>query len=554
MKASDLLVRCLEVEGVQYVFGLPGEENEDVLFSLDSSPIQFIPCRHEQGAAFMADVWGRLTGKAGVCLSTLGPGATNLITGIADAHLDKAPLVAITGQGDLDRLHKESHQALDIVDMLRPVVKWNTSIATPTVIPEVVRKAFKLAEMEKPGATHIELPEDIAKLPVDARPLEPRWVRRPAPDYKAVDQALKIIRSAAFPLILAGNGAIRKLASKHLRDFVEYTGIPVVSTFMGKGAVSARDDRYLFAAGMTARDFVLDAFACADVVIAVGYDVAEYDPEQWNPGRRIRIVHIDFEPAEIYTHYQPEVEVVCDISATLWTLNQQLRSSESLFENWTLPVRRRMEQDLDSYRLREGQPFTVPGTLHLLRRVMADTDTLISDVGSHKVWIARNFPAYEPNTVIISNGLASMGVSLPGGVAARLAMPDRRVVCAMGDGGFLMNAAEIETATRCGVSFPIIVFNDNDYGLIRWKQHTHHGRNVGTVLTNPDYVQFAESFGIRGYSPASLRELEDVLRRVVAEQEMCIVEVKVDPSVDLELTKKLEAAVQPEPETHEVNP
>jgi acetolactate synthase-1/2/3 large subunit len=208
-----------------------------------------------------------------------------------------------------------------------------------------------------------------------------------------------------------------------------------------------------------------------------------------------------------------------------------------------------MEQDLDSYRLREGQPFTVPGTLHLLRRVMADTDTLISDVGSHKVWIARNFPAYEPNTVIISNGLASMGLSLPGGLAARLAMPDRRVVCAMGDGGFLMNAAEIETATRCGVSFPIIVFNDNDYGLIRWKQHTHHGRSVGTVLTNPDYVKFAESFGIRGYSPTSLRELENVLRRVVAEQEMCIVEVKVDPSVDLELTRKLEAAVHPEPET-----
>lgn len=541
MKASDLLVECLEAEGVRYVFGLPGEENEDLLFSIHNSKVSFVACRHEQGAAFMADVWGRLSGQAGVCLATLGPGATNLVTGIADAHLDKAPLVAITGQGDRQRLHKESHQAIDVVNLLRPVVKWNTSITVPDVIPEVVRKAFKLAELEKPGATHLELPEDIAKLESNGAPIQPRRVRRPAPDYKALSDALEILKSSQRPLIVAGNGAIRKLASKHLRDFVETTNIPVVTTFMGKGAISTQDEHSLFSVGITARDFVIDAFQQADVIMTVGYDVAEYDPEAWNTDGSQRIIHVDFEPAEVYTHYQPEVEVVCDISATLWELNQRLRQHSLRFENWAIPIRQRIRKDLNSYELKDGDPFTVPGTLHLLRRVMGLSDMLISDVGSHKVWISRNFPAYEPNTVIISNGLASMGLSLPGGVAAKLAYPDRRVVCAMGDGGFLMNAAEIETATRCGVHFPIIVFNDNNYGLIHWKQTNHRNASVSTRLTNPDYEKFADSFGIRGYSPKSLFELESVLRRVVTQQEMCIVEVPVDATVDMELTRKLEA-------------
>lgn len=541
MKASDLLVRCLEAESVRYIFGLPGEENEDLLFSLADSKIRFIPCRHEQGAAFMADVWGRLTGTAGVCLSTLGPGATNLITGVADAQLDKAPLVAITGQGSLERLHKESHQAVDVVAMLRPVTKWNTSIATPEVIAEVVRKAFKLAEREKPGATHLELPEDVAKLACEATPIPPRRLRRPAPDYKALQAAFELLQHAKRPLVLAGNGAIRKLASKHLRQFIEASGIPVVTTFMGKGAVSSRDPRSLFAVGMVARDFVQDAFDEADVVMTVGYDVAEYNPAQWNPRGRLKVIHLDFEPAEVYEHYQPEVEVVCDISAALWELNLRVQKTPLHFENWAQPVRERIAADLASYALKEGEPFTVPGTLHLLREVMGDSDLLLSDVGAHKVWIARNFPAYEPNTVLISNGLASMGLSLPGGVAAKLALPDRRVVCAMGDGGFLMNAAEIETATRVGVSFPIVVFNDSSYGLIRWKQRNRHAFEVGTALTNPDYVKLADAFGIRGYSPRTLAELEGVLREVVPAQQMCIVEVKVDASPDISLSKKLDA-------------
>jgi acetolactate synthase-1/2/3 large subunit len=539
MKASDLLVRCLEAEGVRCIFGLPGEENEDLLFSLADSKIRFVSCRHEQGAAFMADIWGRLTGTAGVCLSTLGPGATNLITGVADAQLDKSPLVAITGQASLERTHKESHQAIDVVAMLRPVVKWNTSISTPEVIPEVVRKAFKLAEREKPGATHLELPEDVAKLEVEAEPIQPRRLRRPGPDYKALEAAIGLLKSARRPLILAGNGAIRKLASRHLRELVEATGIPVVTTFMGKGAVSCSDPRSLYAVGMLARDYVQDAFDRADVVMTVGYDIAEYDPKLWNPRKAIAVIHLDFEPAEVYAHYQPEVELVCDISAALWELNRRTRELGLRFENWAQSVREKVGVDIASYELREGQPFTVPGTLNLLRSVMSEDDVLISDVGSHKVWIARNFCALRPNTVVISNGLASMGLSLPGGVAAKLAHPEQRVVCAMGDGGFLMNAAEIETATRLGLSFPILVFNDSGYGLIRWKQRSHRGAEVGTALTNPDYVKLAESFGIRGYSPRTLAELAGVLREVIPAQRMCIVEIKVDPAPDLELTRKL---------------
>ena len=540
MKASDLVVRCLEAEGVKYVFGLPGEEIEDLLFSLEKSSIQFIPTRHEQGAAFMADVYGRLTGKAGVCLSTLGPGATNLITGIADAQLDKSPVVAITGQGSSQRLHKESHQYLDIVNMFRPIVKWNTSITNPKIIPEVVRKAFKLAEMEKPGATHFELPEDIAKLEVEAEPIAPIRLRRPAPDYKALQRAIDLLKEASYPLVIAGNGAIRKLASKHLREFVRKTHIPVVSTFMGKGAVSDKDPHSLFAMGLKAKDYIICGVQRADLIITIGYDIAEYDPEIWNEGRDKRIIHIDFLPAEVYDHYQTEVEIVCDISATLWELNKRADEEGISFDDtWYLPLREAILDDIKSYEIQDDR-LTVPGTLNILRRIMHDTDILISDVGSHKVWIARNFPAYEPNSCIISNGLASMGIALPGGIAARLAHPDKRVVAAMGDGGFLMNSQEIETAKRLGLAFTMIVFNDNNYGLISWKQAAHTGRVFGTNIGNPDLKKYGESFGINAYTARNKAGLEKALNEAINSEGLSLVEVAIDPSEDMRLTRKLE--------------
>jgi len=540
MTVAELTVKALELEGVEFVFGVPGEETQDLLFALEKSKIQFVPTRHEQGAAFMANVYGRSTGKAGVCLATLGPGATNLVTGVADAFLDKAPLVAITAQAGSDRVHKESHQVLDILDMFKPITKWNSSIQNPHTAAEVIRKGFKLAQTEKPGPTHIELPEDIAARSVDIPLLQPTSPRRSAPDHKAVQAALELLGSAQAPIILAGNGAIRKRANKQLRHFVELTDIPVISTFMGKGALDDRDPHSLYTIGVQGRDFQMCALERADLVLAIGYDIGEYEPKKWNPEADKTIVHIDFEPAEVNAHYQTGVEIIGDISAALWELNQQVASTNLRFHpSWFLKLREEILSDHQSYALQAGEPFTVPGSLHIIRRAMRAGDILISDVGSHKMWIGRNFPVYEPNSTFISNGLASMGIALPGGIGAKLAHPDKRVVTAMGDGGFLMNVQEIETAQRLGLGFPIIVFNDNDYGLIRWKQTSTAGKHFGTSLTNPDLVKLANSFNIQGYSPKTLDELETVLSRVIEEQILSIVEIKIDPGVNNELTEKL---------------
>ncbi|MCZ6463888.1 MAG: thiamine pyrophosphate-binding protein, partial [Proteobacteria bacterium] len=323
MKASDLFVKALEAEGVRRIFGVPGEENADFMMSLEDSSIEFVLCRHEQSAAFMADVHGRLTGEAGVCLGTLGPGAANLVTGVADANMDRAPLVVLTGQADSRRQHKESHQNMDVVGMFRPVTKWAWSLVNPDNIPEVVRKAFKLATTEKPGACHIELPEDIAKMDATTLPILPERVRRPVPDDKIVNRAMDVIRAAQRPVILAGNGTIRRRASKQLRKFVEATGIGVVSTFMAKGCVDRNDPRSLFTIGLQAKDYVSFAIDDADVVICLGYDMVEYHPKLWNPNADKRIIHIDFLPAEVDHFYPVEVEVVGDLAHTLWMLNQR---------------------------------------------------------------------------------------------------------------------------------------------------------------------------------------------------------------------------------------
>jgi len=481
----------------------------------------------------MADVYGRLTGKAGVCLSTLGPGATNLLTGVADAHLDKAPVVAITGQGKSGRLHRESHQNIDVVNMFKPVTKWNTSIQNPETTTEVVRKAFKLAEMEKPGATHFELPEDVSRKDCALEPIPPIRVRRASPDFKALKQVLDILRGSKFPLIIAGNGAIRKSASRHLRELVTRTHIPVVSTFMGKGAISDQDEHSLFAIGLQARDYVMCAIDRADLIITVGYDIAEYSPEFWNNGKDKRIVYIDFQPAEVFEYYRPEVEIVSDVSGTLWALNSALEKDAIEFDQgWFQPLRKAIIDDFDSYHLEDNDPFTVPGALHLIRESMNAGDILVSDVGSHKMWIGRNYPVYEPNSVVISNGLASMGIALPGGIAAKLAHPEKRVVAVMGDGGFLMNSQEIATAKQLGIGFTIIVFNDNDYGLISWKQHDHSGRTFGTELTNPDFKMYAESFGIKAYAPKSLNQLKADLQEAICGQQLSLVEIPIKSPVN----------------------
>ena len=528
--AADLLVECLEVEGTDHVFGLPGEELEELLFSLRDSSVEFIPVRHEQGAAFMADVHGRLTGEAGVCLGTLGPGATNLMTGVADAQLDKSPVVAITGQGGLERLHKESHQKLDIVDMFEPITKWNAQLSDPEIVHESVRKAFKVAEHEKPGATHLEFPEDVAGAETDAAPLERRnRIRRPSPDETAVERAVGLLSDADRPIVLAGNGAIRTRASERLRSFVAETDVPTVATYMGKGAVSDADEHSLFSlqyeSGAGGRTRIADAIRRADAVLAVGYDIAEHDPANWNPASDKRIVHLDFEPAEVYEHYNPTVEVVCDVSAGLRAI-QDHDEPIGTDPEWYAGIREDVVADKFD-RPAADDAFTVRRSLPLLRDAMADEDVLLSDTGSHKMAIAQDYPTYEPNTCIISNGLATMGIAVPGAVAADLAI-EGNVVAATGDGGFLMNAAEIETATRLDCSFTVLLYNDNDYSLISEKQVEHRDESTGTQLRNPDFVTFAESFGIEGYRPETWDELDDVLRRVVPAEGISLVEVSVE--------------------------
>ena len=526
MKVSDLLVECLEREGVEHVFGLPGEEMEDLLFSLRDSSITFVPVRHEQGAAFMADVHGRLTGDAGVCLATLGPGATNLLTGVADAHLDKSPLVAITAQGGLERLHQESHQAIDVLRTFASVTKWNTQLDSPDIVHESARKAFKVAQHEKPGATHLELPEDVAAAETATRPMEPGGrVPFAAPNPDTLDRVEELLRASHRPILLAGNGTVRTDAAGKLRELVETTDVPVVSTYMGKGAVSDADEHSLMTLGSGSNDEPARAFAASDLVLAVGYDIAEHDPQAWRD-EDVPVVHVDSEPAEVYEAYDPDVEVVADIERTLERLLDRCRDAGLSFDaDWYRSFRAGVVSDVERGRL-EGPPFTVRSVLPVLRDVMAADDVLVSDVGSHKMAIAANFPTYEPNTCIISNGFASMGIAVPGGVAADLAV-DANVVAATGDGGFLMNAAELETATRTGCSFTVVVFADDDYGLISEKQAAHTGESFGTELTNPDFVAFAESFGIDSYSPDSPAALEGALQSAVGGP-MSLVEVPVE--------------------------
>jgi len=543
MNAAQLMVQCLEAEEVQYIFGVPGEENEDFLFALQDSSITFVPVRHEQGGAFIADVWGRITGRAGVCLATLGPGATNLMTGVADANLDKAPLVAITGQGGIDRLHHESHQVIDVVDMMQSVTKWNGSVSSPEVIPEMVRKAFKVSQTEKPGATHIELPEDIAgqELSTPMIPLSKTNVRRSSPDSTSIRHAIELIQKSKRPIIVAGNGAIRTRASQALTQFSKAYNIPVACTFMGKGAVSDREPHCLGAVGLGFKDFVIEAFEMSDLIISIGYDIAEYNPENWNPSNDKTIIHLDFDPAEVYTHYVPELEVVADIAESIRSIHDGM-GDHPAWESWYEDIQNRIHESIASYSLPEDSTtFNAPAVINVVREVLPDDGLLISDVGSHKMWIARNYRTYQPNGCLISNGLASMGISLPGGIAAKLIDENRHVVCVMGDGGAMMNIQELETASRLGVGYIIIILNDNNYGLIEWKQNMNEGKSFGTRLTNPDFVKLAESFNIKGYKPDSVADLKSILRNALDANELAVIEIPISTEVNSELIESLKS-------------
>lgn len=548
MNASEVFVKALENEGVEYIFGVPGEENIDFLEAVRRSKIKFILTRHEQGAGFMADVYGRLTGKAGVCLATIGPGATNLLTAIADANLDRAPLVAITGQADTHRMHKESHQFIDIVSMLKPVTKWNTSISRPEIVAEAVRKAFKIAEAEKPGATHLEFPEDVA-VEECLKPefFDIRKVRRPAPDYKAVNIAMEMIKNSKKPLILAGNGTIRKRATKQLRILLEKTQLAVCNTFMAKGAAGYKYEQNLFTIGLQSRDHVTCAIEESDLIIAIGYDIVEYSPQFWNPDGSKKIIHIDFEPAEVDYWYHPEVEIVGDIASTLWELNEKINDDFPKNKGkFAVKHRRRIIDEIHEHDNNNVFPFKPQKILHDIRAVMNDDDILISDVGAHKMWIARMFIAHEPNCCLISNGFASMGIALPGGVAAKMIFPERKVLTVSGDGGFLMNIQELETAVRMKAATVNIVWSDCTFGLIEWKQQNKFGHAFGTRFNNPDWVKLAKSFGAVGIKVNKGDDLKNILNKAFKYKDKpVVIDCPVDYSENIKLTKRLGQLVCP---------
>ena len=549
MKASDLLVQCLENEGIEYVFGVPGEENADFMISLaESEKIEFVLTRHEQGAAFMAEVYGRLTGNPAICLGTLGPGATNLITGVADANMDRAPLLVLTGQGASTRLHKESHQVMDVVKLFTPVTKWATSILHPDNIPEIVRKAVRLARTEKPGACHIELPEDIAKQETLAKPLRPRRFRRPVPADKIIDQAMERIDNARRPIVIAGNGTIRKRASKQLRLFCEITGIGVVSTFMAKGCVDRDADYCLYTIGLGSKDLVSCAIDAADLVITLGYDMVEYHPRLWNPNGDKKIIHIDFLPAEIDANYHPEVEIVGDLAHTLWMLNERLRAGGSRdfdFEQQAA-VRREMQEELARHRDDDTTGSIRPQkAIWDACQAMGPEDILLCDVGAHKMWVARHFHAHEPNTVLIPNGFCSMGFALPGAISADLVHPGRRILAICGDGGFLMNVQEMETAKRLGSNIVVMVWEDGGFGLISWKQETEFGKHTDLSFGNPDWRGLAESFGWHGHQVDKSRELSGVLEAAFQEKGPSLVVIPIDYRENPLLTERLGAITCP---------
>ncbi len=542
MNAAELFVQCLENEGVSRVFGVPGEENAALMMAIDASSIEFVLTRHEQGAAFMAEVHGRLTGEPGVCLGTLGPGAANLVTGVADANMDRAPLIAITGQAGTERWHKESHQAMDVVGMFKPITKWASTILSPHNVPEVVHKAFKLAVAEKPGACHIELPEDVASMPADdLDPIRASRPTRPVPDRDVIFDALQVIRTAKSPVILAGNGVIRQGASAELTKFAEATGIGVINTFMAKGAISQDSMNSLYTIGLAAKDLVFRAISESDLVITVGYDVVEYPPNMWNANRDKKIIHLDFVPAEVDENYRVEVEVVGDLSHALQMLNHGVSDSPfSIDQSRQHAIRHQMMEDFATYEDDDTTgPMRPQKILADVRKALGPNDVLLSDVGAHKMWVARQYQCYEPNTCLIPNGFASMGFALPGLISAAMVRPNDKVMAIAGDGGFLMNVQEMETARRLNSDIVVMVWEDGGYGLIEWKQDTTYGTHTDLSFGNPKWNLLAESFDWAFDYVDKSTELLATIENALATDGPSLIVVPIDYRENAILTRRL---------------
>jgi acetolactate synthase I/II/III large subunit len=546
MNVAQLLARCLENEGVEFIFGLPGEEIIHLVDALNATAIRFILARSEQGAAFMADLYGRVTGKAGVCLATLGPGAINLLLGVADAQTDSAPLVAISAQVGLSRIYKETHQLVDLVSMFKPVTKWADTLFTPAAAPEMIRNAFHTAQTERPGAAYLAIPQDIGPSPVapEIRPLAGHPVHPHAPALDQIALAAEVLESAKTPIILAGHGAARHHAQEALIDFSEKLRIPVATTFHGKGVFPDDHPNALGAMGFMMHDYVDFGFDQADVVISVGYEPQEFTPAWINPRGDKQIIHLHRFPAVVDAYYNVTVDVVGNIPAALQAIAARV-SPKAELPALDLKIRSLLQDELKRGERDAAFPLKPQRLVADIRAALGREDSAIIDSGAVKMWMARLYPTYRPNTCLISNGLASMGFAVPGALGVKLAQPRRRVLAVTGDGGFLLNSQEIETALREKIPFVILVWVDGSYGLIKWKMEMLLKRSTHVDFGNPDFVKYAESFGARGYQIQAAAELLPTLSRALADDTVSVIACPVDYSENAKLTKKLQHLRQP---------
>jgi acetolactate synthase-1/2/3 large subunit len=537
---AKLVVKCLENEGVKYVFGIPGEENIHFIDALNSSSIRFILVHHEQAASFMADMYGRVTGKAGVCTATLGPGAINLLLGTTDAHTDSVPLVAISAQVGLNREYKETHQFVDLVSMFKPVTKWAAEIKIPSAVPEMVRKAFKVAQTERPGSCYLGLPQDLEEMSVSPslRPLLRSEVYDSAPSLSQVSRAAKVLEAAKAPIVLAGHGAARDNAQDALIRFSEHLHIPVATTFMGKGVFPDMHPNALGTVGFMHHDYVNFGFDLADVLICVGYDLQEFDPVRINPDADKKIIHISRYPAEVDACYPVAVGIESNLSMALDDLAKGVSSKQGLkAENQKIVNLLRAE--LENGARDHSFPVKPQRIVSDTRLALGQSDIVLVDTGALKMWMARLYPTYKPNTCLISNGLATMAFALPGAIAVKLAYPERKVLAAAGDGGFMMLGSELETAVREDVPIVVLIWEDQAYGLIKWKMDLELGHHSSVDFHSPNFMKYAESFGAKGYRISRTDELLPTLKSALEDDAISVIACPVDYSENMELTDKL---------------
>lgn len=542
-RAADVVVECLEREGVRYVFGVPGEENIRLVDALERSRrIDFVLTRHEQGAGFMANTYGRMTGRPGVCLATLGPGALNLVLPVADANTNTTPLVAISAQGGTDRLYKESHQIVDLVSVFRPITQWSGMVLSAPAIPEMVRKAFSIARRHRPGATYLALPQDVEAEPAPAgsAALPATPMSRTVPVKEDIERAVELIRSAAHPVILAGNGVARMHAQRQVRELSELLGVSVATTFEGKGVISDAHPNALGVVGFMRHDYENFAFDRADLIIAIGFSIQQFDPVKINPDGRKRILHINTFAEDTDAHYSASVNVVADIDASLDRLIQALQPTGIRFHPQPAKIRALLDEEYQAGATDTSFPLKPQRIVADTRAAMPDDGITLVDTGALKMWMARLYRTYEPNTCIIDNGLSTMSWTLPGAIGAALACPGRAILAVTGDGGFLMNVQELETAVRCGLHLVVLVWVDDSYGLIKWKMQLELGRSGGTDFRNPDFVELARSFGAHGYRITRAQDLRPTLARAIqADSGVHVIACPVDYRENMRLIEKL---------------